>query len=341
MKSGSDILFPFVSVIVSMKNEEEFIGKCINSIIQQDYPKDKFEIIIIDGGSRDNSVTIAKNLVKRYSNIRLFYDLRTLNLPEALNFGINKAKGEILIKVDAHGYVATDFLKMNVKYLYSDNNIKCIGGPIRPLTETIIANSNVYARSSVFGVGKSIYSINEKPQFVDTVQCGSYKKKVFEEIGLFDESLQFGEDEEINWRIIKAGYKIFLTPEVKFFYYPRKSFGGLFKQYYNYGKARVKVIRKHPDFLKIKHIIPSAFILSLIGSGILTIFNISFYWLFLGIVGSYLLSSLIFSALISHRKGWQYFGLLPFSFASLHFGYGIGFLTGICDFVIYKKCRKE
>ncbi len=231
-KVANDTL-PTVSVIIPMKNEEQYIAQCLQSVINQDYPKELIEVIVVDGGSNDRSSQIVKKLAEEHSNIKLLGGPR-VNCPAAMNTGIKDATGEFISKVDAHGYVAPDFLRISAKYLSKEANIKCVGGPIRPVAQNFIAKSNAFARSSVFGVGKGVYSMGEKPRFVDTVQCGVYKKDVFQEIGLFDESLQFGEDEEINWRIRKNGYKIFATPEIRFFYFPRNSFGKLFKQYYNY-----------------------------------------------------------------------------------------------------------
>jgi GT2 family glycosyltransferase len=204
-----------------------------------------------------------------------------------------------------------------------------VGGPVRPVAQTVIAKSNVLARSSIFGVGRGIYSIGKEPRFVDTVQCGVYKRDIFDEVGFFDESLQFGEDEEINWRIRKKGYKIYLTPKIRFFCFVRDSFGKLFKQYYNYGMARVKVIKKHPDFLNIKHVIPTTFILASFATGILSMFSNWFSGLFWGIALAYLIVSLGFSAQIGAKEGYRYIALVPISFAALHLGYGMGFLMGI------------
>ncbi len=321
---------PFISVIIPMKNEVLFIEKCIRSILEQDYPADRFEILVVDGGSTDGSREVVVKIIKTHQNIRLLGGTG-VNCPAGMNIGIKKAKGDFISKVDAHGYTASDFLRTNVKYLtrYKDEGVKCVGGPIIPIAKSLIANSNAYARSSLFGVGQGVYSQMKKPQFTDTVQCGTYIKEVFREVGLFDESLQFGEDEEINWRIRKAGYKIFSTPEVKFFYCPRDSFKKLYKQYCNYGFARIKIIRKHPDFLKVKHITPSVFVVLWLGSGVLSIFSNLFLWLFWGIAGSYIGGSLVSSMLISNKRGWRYFYVLPVSFSALHFGYGIGFLEGL------------
>ena len=215
MQEISGVSLPKVLVIIPMKNEEEYIARCLQSVIGQDYPGELIEVIVVDGGSKDNSVKIVKKLAEEHPNIRLLGG-PGVNCPAAMNMGITNAKGELISKIDGHGYVAPDFLKMAVKHLSTDTGIMCVGGPIEPVTRTKISKANAMARSSLFGVGKGVYSMQRKCQFVDTVQCGIYRKDVFEEVGLFDESLQYGEDEEINWRISKKGYKILSTPDILF-----------------------------------------------------------------------------------------------------------------------------
>jgi len=335
---------PMISVIIPVKNEEQHVATCLESIIHQDYPRELMEVIVVDGGSIDSSVEIVHKIADKHPRIKLMGG-PGVNCPAAMNVGIKHAKGELISKIDAHGYVASDFLKMSVKHLSMDEDIKCVGGPIRAVAETHIARANAFARSSIFGVGKGVYSIEDRPIYVDTVQCGVYKKHVFQEVGLFDESLQFGEDEEVNWRIRKTGHKIFLTPEMRFFYFVRNSFGKLFRQYYNYGRARVKVIQKHPDFLSIKHVVPTTLIVALSLTGILAILSSLFIRPFLGIAFAYLALSLGFSVLTSMKEGcWKYVGLLPISFAALHFGYGIGFgrgIVGLCapDRILRSKSK--
>jgi glycosyltransferase involved in cell wall biosynthesis len=330
---------PTISVIIPVRNEEEYISRCLQSLFGQDYPEELFEVIVVDGGSIDNSVKIVRKVAEEHSNIKLLGG-PGINCPAAMNIGITNATGELISKIDGHGYVASDYLRMSAKYISTKGEIKCVGGPIRSAAKAIVAEANAIARSSVFGVGKGAYSMGKETQFVDSVQCGTYEKTIFEEVGLFDESLQFGEDEEVNWRIRKRGYKVFSTPDIRFFYFPRKSFGKLFRQYYNYGRARVKVIQRHPDFFRIKHIIPTAFVATIFAAGILGIYSQFFSQLFVGSAIAYLIVSLGFSAVISSKRGWKLFGLLPISFAALHFGYGIGFAQGVCRLCSMKMSRK-
>ena len=330
---------PTVSVIIPMKNEEAYIGQCLESILQQDYPKELVEILVVDGGSTDGSVGAVKKLANGHSNIRLLGG-RGVNCPAAMNIGIKNSTGNVISKVDAHGYVAADHISTGIKHL-SDDKTKCVGGPIEPIAKSNVARANALARSSVFGVGRGVYSWGEKPGFVDTVQCGVYKSDVLEEVGYFDETMQFGEDEEINWRIRKKGYRIFSTPDIKFFYYVRDSFWKLFKQYYSYGLTRVKVIQKHPDFIRVKHLVPAVFVLALTGSFVLAFLSDFFLKVFAGIALIYLVASLSLSALISSKEGWQFMRLLPISFAALHFGYGLGFNRGVIGLCLRKLFRKK
>lgn len=328
-----------MSVIIPMKNEKQYIGNCLESVVNQNYPQELIEIIVVDGGSTDGSLKVVRDFMGKHSNIKLLGG-PGVNCPAAMNIGIRNATGQLISKIDAHGYVDSDFLRMGAQHISKDKSIMCVGGPITPITKGSVAKTNALARSSIFGVGKGTNSVGARPRFVDTVQCGIYQNQIFAEVGLFDESLQFGEDEEINWRIRKKGYKIFSTPEIKFFYFPRDSFRKLFEQYYNYGVARVRVIRKHRDFANIKHVIPTTFIFALSAMGLAGIFNSLFLRVFFGIGVSYLVALLVFSTIIGAKYGWKYVGLLPISFAALHFGYGIGFAMEIIRLFRSKMIRK-
>jgi glycosyltransferase involved in cell wall biosynthesis len=324
---------PKVTVVIPMMNEESYIGRCLESVVEQDYRAELVEILVVDGGSNDGSTEIVRRYSQQHLNVHLLGG-SGVNCPAAMNIGVKNSTGQFIAKVDAHGYVAKDYLSKSVKYLIENEDIKCVGGPIRPVPETITGKANALARSSRFGVGRGVYSVKHGIEFVDTVQCGVYRKDVLEEVGLFDESLQFGEDEEVNWRLRKMGYKIVVTPEIRFFYFPRKTFKRLFRQYFNYGMLRVEVIKKHSDFLRTKHLVPAAFVLTLVLTIVLTPLGVVPASLFVGTLSLYAGVSIFFSLAIGASQGWRCLWRLPVSFAALHFGYGLGFLIGTARSVI-------
>lgn len=324
---------PFVSAIVPMLNEVDNITACLQSLFEQNYPQNHLEIIVVDGGSHDGSIEIVKEFALKHSNIKLL-GWPGLNCPAAMNVGILNAnpKTRVIAKVDAHGYIDPNYFIAGVRYLIDNGNVKCVGGPIKYITKSRIQVSNTVARSSIFGVGGGTYTYNDtvKIQYVDSVQCGIYDAKTLVDVGMFDEALQFGEDEEVNWRIKLRGYQILLTPEVKFYYYPRPSFGALFRQYRGYGDARVRVLLKHRNYFKLKHLIPFLFVGFLMVFSILGIFIPQFVILLIMLIGLYFALSIFFSVKLSleRHKWWTVF-MLPISFACIHFGYGFGFCLGL------------
>ncbi|MDY6987480.1 MAG: glycosyltransferase family 2 protein [Thermodesulfobacteriota bacterium] len=328
--------FPRVTVVIPMRNEESYIGRCLESVLGQDYPEELIEVLVVDGGSTDGSLGVVKEISAAHSNVKVLGG-SGVNCPAAMNMGIRDATGELIAKIDAHGYIAVDYVKTSGELLLKDEALKCVGGPINPVGEGRIGEASALARSSLFGVGRGVYSMGESTKWVDTVQCGVYKKGVFSEVGLFDESLQFGEDEEINWRIREKGYGILASPRVRFYYFPRSSVRKLYRQYYNYGVARVRVIRKHPRFLRIKHVVPPIFVLALCLSGVLALFCSLAMTAFIAVVLSYISICLTVSVAISAKEGWKHILFLPTCFAALHFGYGIGFLRGVMQLCLERR----
>jgi len=321
---------PLVSVVMPVKNEGAYIQRALESLIAQTYPSSKIEILVVDGGSTDATCSIVQRFTAQDSRIRLFAGTNA-NCPAAMNIGIRHSTGQIVAKIDGHGYIEPGFITLAVRCLTSDESIACVGGRIVPLATTPVEKANSYARFSTFGVGKGPYSGPESSRYVDTVQCGVYKKSDLVSAGSFDPMLQFGEDEEVNWRLIKAGKKILFHPDLRFHYYIRPTFKGIFKQYFNYGKARVLVIRKHPDFLKLKHCLPAALTI------VLAVSLFAMITLFQSINPAISASALIFyvgyllfaGTAIGIRERYGNFFYLYFSLAAIHIGYGLGFINGL------------
>ena len=195
--------------------------------------------------------------------------------------------------------------------------------------------------SCPFGVGNALFRFAEKECFVDTVGFGAYKKDLLNEIGYFDEELVRNQDDELNYRVVKSGAKILLSPKIKSTYYGRSDFKKLWRQYFQYGFWKVRVIQKHKKPAAFRHLIPMMFVLFLFGGGLLSAFVNILRIPYAVILSLYLLLDLIFSFKISAKNSFKYFGYLVITFPILHLSYGIGFLLGLINFYIFKSSRIE
>ena len=325
-----------VSVIVPVRNERNFIEECIDSIIAQDYPGELIEIIIVDGMSDDGTrEIISDKYLSCGSNIKLIDNPKKI-APTAMNIGIKASAGDVIIRIDGHSYMERDFIAQAVKLLQDNPDIDCVGGPIESINTTFKSKVISLAMSSPFGVGNARFRYSKKAQLVDTLAFGAYRREVFEKIGLFDEELVRNQDDEFNFRLTKNGGKILLSPKIRSNYYTRSSFGKLWRQYYQYGFWKVRVMQKHGQVASLRHLVPVTFVLSLILTGVLSFVSHIFLWLFTFICLSYLAGALIFAVKAGKDEGIIYVLYLPFAFFILHSSYGLGFIEGIWHFYIKK-----
>lgn len=210
-----------VSIIIPSRNEERFIDKCLDSILEQNYSKKNLEVLVVDGKSEDKTKEIVNKYSKKHSFIKLLDNPKKFT-SFGLNIGIKEAKGEIIIRMDAHAGYENDYVSKSVKYL-KEYNADNIGGIMKtlPADNSLVAKAISLVLSSCFGAFSFFRVGSKKPKEVDTVFGGCYKKQVFDRIGLFNESLIRSQDMEFNLRLKKAGGKIILHPEIKSYYYPK------------------------------------------------------------------------------------------------------------------------
>ncbi|MBW2341513.1 MAG: glycosyltransferase family 2 protein [Deltaproteobacteria bacterium] len=322
---------PLVSVVIPMRNEAQHIDRCIRSLIQQDYPKNLYEILVVDGMSKDHSKKIIQSLSNSYSNI-FFLENPNLLTSFGLNAGIRKSKAETIIILGAHSFVVPDFIRRNVEVL-KNSGADCVGGPINSLGETYVASTISLAMSSQFGVGDALFRYAESEGYVDTVAFGAYKRTVFKEIGLFDEELVRDQDDELNYRLRKAGGKIFISPQIKSFYYNQANLRKLWIQYLLYGFWKIRVLQKHPKMMQLRQFAPACFVLSIALSSVGSLYFPILFSLLLSILMSYIVTNIFFSFRITRKEGWKYLPLLPVVFSTLHLSYGMGFLAGLIKFI--------
>jgi GT2 family glycosyltransferase len=252
----------------------------------------------------------------------------------ALNIGIRHARGEAIVRVDGHCLLEPDYVRQCVRYL-AQTGADNVGGLLRTRGENYVGEAIAIAMSSPFGVGDSKFHYAEREQYVDTVYLGAFPRRVFDQVGFFDESLIRNQDYELNYRIRAAGGKIFLTPAIKSWYITRGSLPQLCKQYFQYGFWKVAVLRKHPRSLRFRQTVPPAFVFTLIVSGLLGFFSRSSAYLFLGVLSTYSVFALLFSLWSAKKQGWKYLPTLPCIFASLHLSWGLGFLWGLARTLLH------
>jgi succinoglycan biosynthesis protein ExoA len=316
----------FVSVIVPMRNERRYIDRCLRSLAEQDYPRDRYEVIVVDGSSNDGSLEIVESFRDKLPNLRIVEN-RGCNTARGLNIGLAFARGDVIARVDAHAAVAPDHLRESTAAL-ARTHADAAGGPIRTLGEGPSGESIALAVSSPFGVGNAVFRYSEKEQWTDTVAFPAYRRDVFDRIGTFAE-IDGGEDDEFHFRLLDAGGKILLTPVIRPTYYARHTYFGLMRQYFGYGQAKVVVLSRHPKRTRLRQLIPSAFIVALVASLVLAFFGgvftlpLGFLW------GGYLLASLAVAAVLARRHGFRHLVRLPVAFACMHIAYGLGFLCGL------------
>ena len=319
-----------ISIIIPCRNEEKYIGECIQSLVDMDYEYDKMEILVVDGNSRDNSTSIVKDYQKKYSFIRLFNNPEKFT-PNGLNLGIENAKNEFVMIASAHSSFSKEYLREIFSAL-TRFKADAAGGimvtNVKNKTKKTESICKVFTNK--FGVGNSMFRVGtEKIIEVDTVPFGIYRKEIFNEIGLYNEVLARNHDIELSKRLLSYGKKIILVPSAKCTYFVRETFTAIAKN--NFGNGfwnilTVYVTRKLSS-LSIRHFIPLVFVSSLI---IPIVFMSWFPFVGLITVISttvYLLTISIISILIKDKNSTFYYIL--WGFLSLHFSYGFGSLIGL------------
>ena len=336
---------PLVTLICPIRNEEKYIESFLQTIFLQDYPKDKIQILLIDGLSTDRTREIINTYCSIYKNVILL-DNPNKTVPYALNIGIRNATGDIIIRLDAHAIYPPNYISTLVYYLEKLNadNVGGIWETI-PANSSLIAKSIAIALSTPFGVGNATYRVIKETNLeyveVDTVPFGCYRKSVFEKYGLFDEQLTRNQDNEFNERIISGGGKIFLIPSLKIQYFARENYSKLFKMFYQYGYFGPLVDIKLKRFTRLRRYIPTLFLLSLIIPIFLGLFWFPIFYISIFSGTIYFITLLTVSVYESLKtKNIILFPFILSAYFISHISYGLGYLIGFYDFVLQKKHKK-
>lgn len=262
-----------ISVICPVYNEGAYIKKLLDFYIHA-LPLEK-ELVLVDGGSTDNTLAIIKEYRAHHAGIYLLDNPERI-VPYALNKGIEFAKGDIIIRLDAHtDYSADYFTQILACFATTDADI--VGGAMRIASGNTVQNAIGYATSTAFGVGNSSFHYPDYEGYTDSVYLGAWKKSIFLKTGLFDTVFKRNQDDEFHYRAKSMGFKIYQHPAIKLYYHPRKTLGFLFAQYYQYGLYKPMVLKKIKSAMSIRHFIPALFVVYLICTLILFISALSLH----------------------------------------------------------------
>ncbi|MFH1372602.1 MAG: glycosyltransferase [bacterium] len=322
-------IWPRLSVVIPIRNEERFIARTLGYVQNQDYPADRVEILVIDGESTDRSVDIVNEIAVLDRRVQLLRNSRRLS-SAARNIGARHAGGEILLYIDGHVHIENNDLFKNVARLMKEKEVSVLSRPafLKTPDNGFFQNAVALARRSPLGHGLDSTVFTSEERYVNPESSGTfYRREIIEEVGFFDESFDAAEDFEFNYRLRRKGYQSYTSPKLQISYYPRDSLGKLWQQMKRYGKGRCQLVWKHPDAFSPGAAIPTVLVLGLPLLLLLSLLIPMALTVTIGIYGLYLAIILLTSVVIAARNGWIHLRSLPGIFLAIHWGVGWGFLA--------------
>ena len=310
------------TIVIPCFNEEKFIGRAIESLVDS-YVREKCEVIIIDGMSTDGTRDLIRSYIEKKYPITLLLNSSQYQV-FGMNMGIKKSRGKFILRADAHAVYPKEYVRKCVELLERTGAMN-VGGVMEPVGETSIQKTVALAMQHPLGVGDAKFHLGNYTGYVDTVYLGAFRKEVFDNVGLFDTRCRTNEDAELNLRILKAGGKIYLDSSLRVRYSPRRSLGNLSAQYFKYGKGRAYTTWKHKRLTSWRQAAPVGLaltILLLLGLSFwkpLFLLGLPFYLLVLSLAG--------FASWPKKRIPFKQRVLLGTVFFMMHVAWGFGFLV--------------
>ncbi|MFZ1986914.1 MAG: glycosyltransferase family 2 protein, partial [Desulfatitalea sp.] len=341
MTSQSDN-YPFITVCMPVRNEADFIAETLIQLLTQDYPANRFEIIVADGESSDNTRRIVEIISRKFPQVLLRNNPKRLS-GAGRNVCFAEGRGDIFLVVDGHCYVPSANLFKNVVECFEKSDADCLGRaqPLDPPKLTPFQKAVAAARRSRIGHSSDSLIYSGCEGFVSPRSNGAvYKRSLIEKVGRVDEAFDACEDVEFNCRVERAGLKTYMSPCLTIKYYPRSNLPALFKQMVRYGRGRYRLIAKHPGMFSFNIMVPPLFVIGLFLLPFLLIRGRLPALAGLGTLGIYLLMLFGTSISIALREGAFVLPLLGPIFFTIHAGIGYGFLKEALGCLLngWKKC---
>lgn len=309
---------PSISVILPVLNEEAHLEDAVHSILSQDY-QGKIEVILAVGPSRDRTLEIAHSISLRDSRVVLV-DNPTGRTAAGLNLALNKSQSPVVVRVDGHAQIPNDYLRLIVEILNHTGAVN-VGGVMAAVGTTPFESAVAGAMRSPLGVGASRFHTGGEAGVVDTVYLGAFRREALIAIGGFDERFTRAQDWELNFRLRGNGGVVYFDPRLHVTYRPRSTVGALAKQYFEYGRWRRVVSRRHSGTINFRYLAPpvalAGFVTSLVAGFFMPIlFFPAGIYLFFVIAASVKIASSI-------REYFLLLAVIP----TMHFAWGAGFIS--------------
>lgn len=328
---------PSVTVIVPVRNEARSIEQTLRSLLAQDFPPDRFEVIVADGASTDETVPIVRRLQGEHPNLKLLFNPGRWS-SAARNLAVRHMTGDVAVVVDGHCHIPDRQYLRNLVGAFAESGADCLGRP-QPLDvpdPTPFQAAVAVARASRLGhnPGSDIYS--DQAKFVDPQSTAvAYRRDAFHRVGLFDERFDACEDVEFNHRVHAAGLTCYFTPALKVVYHPRVTLRALFVQLGRYGSGRARLAAKHPGSLTLPAVVPPAWVVWLAAGALAGLFVPYLGWAYAASLALYAAVVLAGSAWLGRGKPGEVTRRIPVVLAGIHLGFAWGFLREVAGRVRY------
>ena len=331
---------PFVSVIMPIRNEGSAIAQSLGAVLSQDYPHDRLEVLIADGMSTDQTREIVGRLRLAHPDVAVqVLDNPAGIVPTGFNKALRASRGEVVVRVDGHTVIARDYVRECVAAL-ARSGADNVGGAMVASSERSFGRAAALATSCPFGVGGARFHYSRREEWVDTVYLGCWRKAIFDRIGGFDEEMVRNQDDEFNYRLASAGGRVLLSPRIQSVYFNRTSIRRLWRQYFQYGYWKVRVMQKHPAQIRARHFAPACFVAALGAAAVAALWIPGGWRAVVLLGGAYLVADLCASVWAARKGEWRLVPLLGIVFPTMHAAYGSGFWTGLFRFAGLWRFRR-
>jgi succinoglycan biosynthesis protein ExoA len=316
---------PLVTAVVATYNEEKYVGKCLQDLLDQTALEGEVEILVVDGGSSDRTVEVVRSFPECGSKIRLLHNARRLQT-HAWNIGLREAEGKYITLISAHTEYGADYLENCIKAVQRTGAAN-VGGVQVPVGDGNIGTVIAWAMQSPFAIGNARFRYARNEEFVNDVFSTFLETSILEELGGYDESFPVNEDGELNYRLRKAGYRILCSPDIRVKYHVRSSLSRLAQQMSRYGFWRRRTQLRHPEYVPWRVYAPPVLVVGLLASAV--VYVITHWWAALiwpALYAGFLVAGTMNA--IAKLKNPMALLIAPVVLATIHLSYGIGWLRG-------------